>query len=75
MSGALGKFNVGGVLLNQPFKIRRLGHFEFNLSDVEAGIHFYVDLLGAPEDGAQIRKKPRKSSTTVSSYNPTRAAF
>ena len=25
------KFNVGGVLLNQPFKIRRLGHFGFNL--------------------------------------------
>jgi catechol 2,3-dioxygenase-like lactoylglutathione lyase family enzyme len=40
------KFDVGGVLLNQPFKIRRLGHFGFNLSDMEAGVHFYVDLLG-----------------------------
>jgi catechol 2,3-dioxygenase-like lactoylglutathione lyase family enzyme len=40
------KFNVGGVLLNQPFKIRRLGHFGFNLSNMEAGVHFYVDLLG-----------------------------
>ena len=39
-------FNVGGILLNQPFKIRRLGHFGFNLSDMEAGVHFYVDLLG-----------------------------
>ena len=29
------KFNVGGVLLNQPFKIRRLGHFGFNLVDME----------------------------------------
>jgi catechol 2,3-dioxygenase-like lactoylglutathione lyase family enzyme len=46
MSGALEKFDVGGVLLNQPFKIRRLGHFGFNLSNMEAGIHFYVDLLG-----------------------------
>jgi len=46
MSGAQGKFNVGGVLLNQPFKIRRLGHFGFNLSNMEAGVHFYVDLLG-----------------------------
>ena len=36
MSGAQGKFDVGGVLLNQPFKIRRLGHFGFNLSDMEA---------------------------------------
>ena len=46
MSGALEKFDVGGVLLNQPFKIRRLGHFGFNLKNMEAGIHFYVDLLG-----------------------------
>lgn len=44
MSGE--KFNVGGVLLNQPFKIRRLGHFGFNLTNMEAGIHFYRDLLG-----------------------------
>ena len=40
------KFNVGGVLLNQPFKIRRLGHFGFNLSNMEDGVRFYVDLLG-----------------------------
>jgi catechol 2,3-dioxygenase-like lactoylglutathione lyase family enzyme len=46
MPGAQGKFDVGGVLLNQPFKIRRLGHFGFNLSNMEAGVHFYVDLLG-----------------------------
>jgi catechol 2,3-dioxygenase-like lactoylglutathione lyase family enzyme len=46
MSGTQTKFNVGGVLLNQPFKIRRLGHFGFNLSNMEAGVHFYVDLLG-----------------------------
>lgn len=46
MSEAQGKFNVGGVLLNQPFKIRRLGHFGFNLSNMEAGVHFYVDLCG-----------------------------
>ncbi|HXF76561.1 MAG TPA: VOC family protein [Methylomirabilota bacterium] len=41
-----GKFNVGGVLLDQPFKIRRLGHFGFNLSNMEDGVRFYVDLLG-----------------------------
>jgi catechol 2,3-dioxygenase-like lactoylglutathione lyase family enzyme len=39
-------FNVGGVLLNQPFKIRRLGHFGFNLSNMEDGVRFYVELLG-----------------------------
>lgn len=41
-----GKFDVGGALLDQPFKIRRLGHFGFNLLNMEAGMPFYVDLLG-----------------------------
>ena len=46
MPGGNGKFNVGGVLLNQPFKIRRLGHFGFNLVNMEEGVRFYTDLLG-----------------------------
>jgi catechol 2,3-dioxygenase-like lactoylglutathione lyase family enzyme len=46
MPTANGKFEVGGVLLNQPFKIRRLGHFGFNLSAMEEGVRFYIDLLG-----------------------------
>src|SRR5262245_37526767 len=40
------KFDVGGVMLDRPFKIRRLGHFGFNVEDVNAGRHFYSDLLG-----------------------------
>ncbi len=40
------KFNVGGIVLDQPFKIRRLGHFGFNLANMEDGVRFYVDLLG-----------------------------
>lgn len=40
------KFNVGGVLLDQPFKIRRLGHFGFNLVNMDEGVRFYTDLLG-----------------------------
>ena len=40
------KYNVGGVLLDRPFKIRRLGHFGFNVTDLEASLHFYSDLLG-----------------------------
>jgi catechol 2,3-dioxygenase-like lactoylglutathione lyase family enzyme len=40
------KFNVGGVLLDRPFKIRRLGHFGFNLTNMDDGIRFYTDLLG-----------------------------
>ena len=40
------KFNVGGILLDRPFKIRRLGHFGFNMADLEKAHHFYSDLLG-----------------------------
>ncbi len=39
-------YNVGGVRLDRPFKIRRLGHFGFNVRDVEAGLKFYTDVLG-----------------------------
>lgn len=40
------KFNVGGVFLDRPFKIRRLGHFGLNLVKIEEGLRFYCDLLG-----------------------------
>ena len=40
------KFDVGGILLNQPFKIRRLGHFGFNLVNMDEGVRFYIDWLG-----------------------------
>ena len=40
------RYNVGGVWLDRPFKIRRLGHFGFNVRDVEAGVKFYTDVLG-----------------------------
>ena len=43
---ATAKFNVGGILLDRPFKVRRLGHFGFNLVNLEASAPFYVDLLG-----------------------------
>ena len=40
------KYDVGGVLLDRPFKIRRLGHFGLNLTKFEEGVAFYRDLLG-----------------------------
>lgn len=41
-----GKYNVGGVLLDRPFKIRRLGHFGVNALDMAGALRFYKDLLG-----------------------------
>ncbi len=40
------KFNVGGVLLDRPFKIRRLGHFGYNTNRMDEALTFYRDLLG-----------------------------
>src|SRR6059036_950403 len=40
------RYNVGGVLLPRPFKIRRLGHFGFNAVKMDASRDFYGALLG-----------------------------
>lgn len=37
---------VGGIRLDRPFRIRRLGHFGFNVHDMESNAKFYTDLLG-----------------------------
>lgn len=39
-------FDVGGLLYPRPFKIRRLGHFGFNVRQFEEAATFYRDLLG-----------------------------
>ena len=39
-------YDVGGVRYPRPFKIRRLGHFGFNVGDMDKGLDFYARLLG-----------------------------
>lgn len=46
MATTITKHDVGGVLMDQPFKIRRLGHFGMNTQDQAAMIRFYLDLIG-----------------------------
>ncbi len=46
MDASVEKCNVGGVLMDQPFKIRRLGHFGLNFLNMDDNLHFYLDLLG-----------------------------
>jgi len=41
-----GKYVVGGIELDRPFKIRRLGHFGFNFINYPEAVRFYTDLLG-----------------------------
>jgi catechol 2,3-dioxygenase-like lactoylglutathione lyase family enzyme len=53
------RFNVGGVLLPRPFKIRRLGHFGFNAVWMDAGRDFYTTLLGfKPSDTLDFGAMP-----------------
>ncbi|HYS16439.1 MAG TPA: VOC family protein, partial [Candidatus Binatia bacterium] len=40
------RFDVGGVLLPRPFRIRRLGHFGFNAVKMAESLEFYRGLLG-----------------------------
>ena len=46
MSSVNGSYNVGGISLPRPFKVRRLGHFGFNVEKLSEGREFYGDLLG-----------------------------
>ena len=46
MPSVNGRYNVGGVYLPRPFKVRRLGHFGFNVEKLPEGREFYGDLLG-----------------------------
>ena len=41
-------YDVGGVQLERPFRVVRLGHFGFNVTDQETALRFYSDLLGLP---------------------------
>jgi catechol 2,3-dioxygenase-like lactoylglutathione lyase family enzyme len=53
------RFSVGGVLLPRPFKIRRLGHFGFNVARMDAGRDFYTTMLGfKPSDTLDFGKMP-----------------
>lgn len=40
------QFDVGGVLLPRPFKVRRFGHCGLNVERLDDSISFYTDLLG-----------------------------
>src|SRR5262245_4530657 len=40
------QFEVGGVLYDRPFKIRRLNHFGITLDDVPGAVPFVRDVLG-----------------------------
>jgi catechol 2,3-dioxygenase-like lactoylglutathione lyase family enzyme len=46
MSATQNDYDVGGVTYPRPFKIRRLGHFGFNVENLDASVEFYRRLFG-----------------------------
>ena len=75
MPGSPEKFDVGGVLLNQPFKIRRLGHFGFNLVNMDEGTRFYIDLLGFRVSDVMDYSKRAKSPDQVAGLGDPKGYF
>jgi catechol 2,3-dioxygenase-like lactoylglutathione lyase family enzyme len=69
------RFNVGGVLLDRPFKIRRLGHFGFNLTNMDEGLRFYTDLLGFRISDVMDYSKRAKSPERLAGLGDTHGYF
>jgi catechol 2,3-dioxygenase-like lactoylglutathione lyase family enzyme len=69
------KFDVGGVLLDCPFKIRRLGHFGFNLTNMDEGVRFYTDLLGFRVSDVMDYSKRAKSPDHLAGLGDPRGYF
>jgi catechol 2,3-dioxygenase-like lactoylglutathione lyase family enzyme len=46
MTVGANEYEVGGVRLKRPFRIRRLGHFQFMSENMRDSLHFYQRLLG-----------------------------
>ena len=66
MAIASQQYNVGGILLARPFKVRRLGHFGFNALKMAEGLHFYNALLGFKiSDELDFAKVPGKSKRSM----------
>lgn len=64
-------YDVEGVLLPQPFKIRRLGHFGVDVEDIGQGLKFYVDDLGFRiTDIRNLDELPRARHLTEGSPDP-----
>ena len=56
------QYSVGGVMMPRPFKIRRLGHFGFNVDNPQDCLHFYRDLLGFKvSDHMDFKANPQRA--------------
>jgi catechol 2,3-dioxygenase-like lactoylglutathione lyase family enzyme len=70
-----GKFDVGGVLLDRPFRIRRLGHFGYYSKKMEEARRFYAELLGFQISDPMDLGRRAKSPEQLAGLGDTNAYF
>ena len=59
------KYDVGGVLLERPFKVRRLGHFGINIAQSAPMLDFYCETLGFRiSDPLEAGKRPGEAAVS-----------
>jgi catechol 2,3-dioxygenase-like lactoylglutathione lyase family enzyme len=70
------RYDVGGVLLDRPFRIRRLGHFGVNVDRMAEARSFYCDLLGfMVSDGLDFGARLSPEQRSQIGTNPTAGYF
>jgi catechol 2,3-dioxygenase-like lactoylglutathione lyase family enzyme len=69
------KFDVGGVLYDRPFKIRRLGHFGFDCIKMEESLRFYNELLGFRISDVLDFKRVARDPKQIEGLGETRGWF
>jgi catechol 2,3-dioxygenase-like lactoylglutathione lyase family enzyme len=67
--------DVGGVLLERPFKVRRLGHFGFNCIRMEDCVRFYTELLGFRISDAPLITRPGTDLAAIAPFGERRTFF
>jgi catechol 2,3-dioxygenase-like lactoylglutathione lyase family enzyme len=72
---AVARFNVGGIQLERPFKVQRLGHFGFNVDDTEACCRFYSGLLGLRITDTLDFKSALPDPSVLAGLTQTKAYF
>lgn len=75
MAKVNGRYNVGGLLFKQPFKIRRLGHFGLDVNDLEVGVEFYMKHLGFRVTDELNFRERRELRETIAQVKDPRMIF
>ena len=68
-------YDVGGVLLERPFKIRRIGHFGLNAIRMEDCVRFYTEELGFRISDTNDMAARAKNREEIAPFGDARGYF